>query len=337
MSRAINMAVVGATGLVGEAIIKLLADRDVPVGELFVLASENSAGKNVHFGGRHLTVGTLDEFDFSQVELVFFAAGAQVTQDYAPQAADAGVLVVDLSPAHRYDQDVPLVVAGVNDAMLAQARERNLVACADAATVQLLQTLKPLADQGPLQEVVVTQLQAASATGRRGVDQLAQQSVRLLNGLSPSEAAQAQIAFNMLPVSGQPQENGYTSEELKLVLESRRILADQAFSLQVTCVRVPVFYGHGQSVTVRGVQPLSASQVIDLWRDVGLVVETAEDPQLISPVALADQAPQLVISRLRDDLDGRGEVSYFSVADNVRHGAARNAVQIAELLLKDYL
>ncbi|EKF74858.1 aspartate-semialdehyde dehydrogenase [Alcanivorax hongdengensis A-11-3] len=331
------MAVVGATGLVGEAIIKLLADRDVPVGELFVLASESSAGKSVHFGSRRLTVGKLEDFDFSRVELAFFAAGAQVTQDYAPRASDAGTLVVDLSPAYRYEQDVPLVVAGVNDDMLAQARERNLVACADAATVQLLQALKPLADMGPLQDVVVTQLQAASATGRRGVDQLAQQSVRLLNGLAPSEAAQAQAAFNVLPVSGQPQENGYTSEELKVVLEARRILADQSFSLQVTCVRVPVFYGHGQSVTVQGMQPLSAAQAIDLWQAAGLDVVPADDPQQLSPVALADQAPQLVLSRVRDDLDARGVISYFSVADNVRMGAALNAVRIAELLLKDYL
>lgn len=335
--RSINLAIVGVTGLVGEAILQLLADRGFPVGELFLLASEKSAGKSIRFAGKSHTVQTLDAFDFSQVEMAFFAAGARVSQDYAPAAGEAGALVVDLSPAYRYEMDVPLVVAGINDAMLDQARERNLVACADAGTVQLLQPLKPLAELGPLQEVVVTQLQAASATGRGGIDQLAQQSARLLNGLAINEAGQSQLAFNMLPVSGQPQETGYTSEELKLMLETRRILADQDVSVQATCVRVPVFYGHGQSVTVRSLQGLTAPQAAEAWHNAGLELVGADEPQTLSPVALADDAPRLLLSRLREDIDATGTLSYFSVADNVRTGAALNAVQIAENLLKDYL
>lgn len=336
--RSINLAIVGATGLVGEAIIKLLADRQFPVGELFVLASENGAGGKVSFGGKSLTVKKAEDFDFSQVEVALFAAGATVSQQLAPRAAEAGAVAVDLSPAFRYDSGVPLLVADVNDELLGQARENNLVACADAATVQLVRALKPLADMAPLQEVVVTQFQAVSATGRSGVDQLAQQSVRLLNGLSPSEAAQAQIAFNILPVSGQAQENGFTSEELKLMLETRRVLADQPLSVQVTTVRVPVFYGHGQSVSVRSIQPLAMAQALAVWEGQNdLDVLENDDPQAMSPVASVEGEPRLRISRTREDMEGSGGLSYFSVADNVRWGAALNAVKVVEKLLKDYL
>ncbi len=336
--RSINLAIVGATGLVGEAILKLLAERQFPVGELFLLASDNGAGAKVSFAGKSVIVKKAEDFDFSRVEAALFAAGASVSQQLAPRAAEAGAVAVDLSPAFRYESDVPLLVAEVNDELLAQARENNLVACADAATVQLVRTLKPLADLAPLQEVVVTQFQAVSATGKSGVDQLAQQSVRLLNGLSPSEAAQAQIAFNVLPVSGQVQENGFTSEELKLMLETRRILADQPLSVQVTTVRVPVFYGHGQSVSVRSIQPLAMAQALTVWEAQNDVdVLDNEDPQAMSPVASVEGEPCLRISRTREDMEGSGGLSYFSVADNVRWGAALNAVKVVEKLLKDYL
>ncbi|WP_348719876.1 aspartate-semialdehyde dehydrogenase [uncultured Alcanivorax sp.] len=336
--RAINLAIVGATGLVGEAILKLLAERQFPVGELFLLASDNGAGAKVSFAGKSVIVKKAEDFDFSRVEVALFAAGASVSQQLAPRAAEAGAVAVDLSPAFRYESDVPLLVADVNDELLAQARENNLVACADAATVQLVRTLKPLADLAPLQEAVVTQFQAVSATGKSGVDQLAQQSVRLLNGLSPSEAAQAQIAFNVLPVSGQVQENGFTSEELKLMLETRRILADQPLSVQVTTVRVPVFYGHGQSVSVRSIQPLGMAQALTVWEAQNDVdVLDNEDPQAMSPVASVEGEPCLRISRTREDMEGSGGLSYFSVADNVRWGAALNAVKVVEKLLKDYL
>lgn len=336
--RSINLAVVGATGLVGEAIIKLLDERKVPVAELHLLASENGAGSRVSFAGRSITVADAAGFDFSRVEVAIFAAGAPASQALAPVAAEAGALVVDLSPAYRYDESVPLIVADVNDELLAQARETNMVACADASTVQLLKVLKPINDLAPVQDVVVTQLQAASATGRSGVDQLAQQSVRLLNGMTPSEEAKAQIAFNVLPVSGQVQENGYSSEELKLILEARRVLAGQPLSVQVTTVRVPVFYGHGQSVTLRAIQPLSAGQAMSAWEgQEGLSIQENDDPQAMSPVAMVEGDPEVRVARIREDMEGTGAISYFSVADNVRWGAALNAVKIVEKLLKDYL
>ena len=336
--RTINLAIVGATGLVGEAIVKLLEERKFPVGELHVLASGNSAGGRIAFGGRSLTVAEAESFDFSTVEVAIFAAGAPASQALAPVAAEAGVLVVDLSPAYRYDEAVPLIVADVNDELLAQARESNIVACADASTVQLLRLLKPLNDLAPVQEVVVTQLQAASATGRSGIDQLAQQSVRLLNGMVPSEDARAQIAFNALPVSGQVQENGYSSEELKLMLEARRVLAGQPLLIQATTVRVPVFYGHGQSVTVRALQPLTAGQAVTVWEGLqDLVMQENDDTQAMSPVAMVEGEPAVCVSRIREDMEGTGAISYFSVADNVRWGAALNAVKIVEKLLKDYL
>ena len=338
MDRSVNLAIVGATGLVGVAIVKLLADRKFPVGELFVLASENGAGAKVAFGGKNLTVGLAESFDFTQVEVAIFAAGAAVSQALAEKAADSGAVVVDLSPAYRYEPDVPLLVSGVNDELLAGARERNLVACADAATVQLTRSLIPLLELGPIADVTVTQLQAASATGKAGVDQLAQQSVRLLNGLAPSEAAQAQIAFNVLPVSGQLQENGYTSEELKLMLETRRILGERVGAVTATVVRVPAFYGHAQSVTVRSIQGVSAGQALALWESQeGLEAGDSEDAQTLSPVASAEGEPCMRISRVREDMEASGYLSYFTVADNVRWGAALNAVEVVEKLIKDYL
>lgn len=334
----IDLALVGATGLVGEAILEQLAHRDLPVGELFVLASENSEGKSLRVGKKSLQVRKAEDFDFSRVQLAVFAAGAAVSQELAPRAADAGALVLDLSPAFRYEPDVPLLVAGVNDEQLGAARERNLVAAADAATVQLLLALKPLMALGDLTRVTVTQMQSASSSGRVGVERLARQSARLLNGLEASEGPESQYAFNMLPMAGRRQDNGYTSEELKLMLEARRVLGQPQLAVDVSCVQVPVFHGLSQTVVVQGTMPITLAQAEACWQDApGLQMDADDEADGASPVRQIRADLGVRIARVREDIDGQGDLSFWTVADNIKTGAAYNAVLLVEKLLKDYL
>ncbi|QVL44445.1 MAG: aspartate-semialdehyde dehydrogenase [Alcanivorax sp.] len=334
----IDLALVGATGLVGEAILEQLAHRDLPVGELFVLASENSEGKSLRVGKKSLQVRKAEDFDFSRVQLAVFAAGAAVSQELAPRAADAGALVLDLSPAFRYEPDVPLLVAGVNDEQLGAARERNIVAAADAATVQLLLALKPLMALGDLTRVTVTQMQSASSSGRVGVERLARQSARLLNGLEASEGPESQYAFNMLPMAGRRQDNGYTSEELKLMLEARRVLGQPQLALDVSCVQVPVFHGLSQTVVVQGTMPITLAQAEACWQDApGLQMDADDEADGASPVRQIRADLGVRIARVREDIDGQGDLSFWTVADNIKTGAAYNAVLLVEKLLKDYL
>ena len=334
----IDLALVGATGLVGEAILEQLAHRDLPVGELFVLASENSEGKSLRVGKKSLQVRKAEDFDFSRVQLAVFAAGAAVSQELAPRAADAGALVLDLSPAFRYEPDVPLLVAGVNDEQLGAARERNMVAAADAATVQLLLALKPLMALGDLTRVTVTQMQSASSSGRVGVERLARQSARLLNGLEASEGPESQYAFNMLPMAGRRQDNGYTSEELKLMLEARRVLGQPQLAVDVSCVQVPVFHGLSQTVVVQGTMPITLAQAEACWQDApGLQMDADDEADGASPVRQIRADLGVRIARVREDIDGQGDLSFWTVADNIKTGAAYNAVLLVEKLLKDYL
>lgn len=334
----IDLALVGATGLVGEAILEQLAHRDLPVGELFVLASENSEGKSLRVGKKSLQVQKAQDFDFSRVQLAVFAAGAAVSQKLVPRAADAGALVLDLSPAFRYEPDVPLLVAGVNDEQLGAARERNIVAAADAATVQLLLALKPLMALGDLTRVTVTQMQSASSSGRVGVERLARQSARLLNGLEASEGPESQYAFNMLPMAGRRQDNGYTSEELKVMLEARRVLGQPQLALDVSCVQVPVFHGLSQTVVVQGTMPITLAQAEACWRDApGLQLDADDEADGASPVRQIRADLGVRIARVREDIDGQGDLSFWTVADNIKTGAAYNAVLLVEKLLKDYL
>ena len=334
----IDLALVGATGLGGEAILEQLAHRDLPVGELFVLASENSEGKSLRVGKKSLQVRKAEDFDFSRVQLAVFAAGAAVSQELAPRAADAGALVLDLSPAFRYEPDVPLLVAGVNDEQLGAARERNIVAAADAATVQLLLALKPLMALGDLTRVTVTQMQSASSSGRVGVERLARQSARLLNGLEASEGPESQYAFNMLPMAGRRQDNGYTSEELKLMLEARRVLGQPQLAVDVSCVQVPVFHGLSQTVVVQGTMPITLAQAEACWQDApGLQMDADDEADGASPVRQIRADLGVRIARVREDIDGQGDLSFWTVADNIKTGAAYNAVLLVEKLLKDYL
>ncbi len=338
--RKCNVAVVGATGAVGECMLEILSERAFPLQNLHALASERSAGSRVMFGNKPLTVQNLAEFDFAQVELALFSAGGSVSAEFAPKAADAGCIVVDNTSHFRYDDDIPLVVTEVNPQRLADFRNRNIVANPNCSTMQMVVALKPIHDRAGIRRISVATYQAVSGAGRAAVSELARQTGELLNG-RPAEAEvfPSQIAFNALPHIDHFLDNGYTREEMKMDWETRKILGDDGIRVSATCVRIPVFYGHSEAVQVETEQPISAREVRELLREApGVeVIDEPETNAYPTPVEHAATADPVFVGRIRDDVSLENGVNLWIVADNIRKGAALNSVQIAELLLAEYL
>ncbi|MDY6827842.1 MAG: aspartate-semialdehyde dehydrogenase [Pseudomonadota bacterium] len=339
MSKQYNVAVAGATGAVGEAMIEILEQRKFPVDQLFPLASERSVGKTVMFRGRPHSVQNLAEFDFSQTPLALFSAGGSVSAEYAPKAAEAGCVVIDNTSHFRNEPDIPLVVPEVNPAAMAGYKARNIIANPNCSTIQMLVALKPLHDAAGIIRINVATYQAVSGTGKQAIEELAQQTASLLNG-KPIEthAYPRQIAFNVLPHIDSFQENGYTREEMKMVWETQKIL-DPTIVVNPTCVRVPVFYGHAEAIHLELRTPLSAA-------DARRLLETAPGVEVLdrrepggypTPVCEAAGQDPVYVGRIREDLSSPNGLNLWVVADNVRKGAALNSVQVAELLIKDYL
>ncbi|MEM0952499.1 MAG: aspartate-semialdehyde dehydrogenase [Pseudomonadota bacterium] len=335
-----NVAVVGATGAVGEAMIDILASRDFPVDTLFPLASERSAGDTVQFGKRNLTVGNLAEFDFSQVGIALFSAGGSVSAEYAPLAAQAEAVVIDNTSHFRREPDIPLVVPEVNPEAIAGYSTRGIIANPNCSTIQMLVALKPLYDAAGISRINVCTYQAVSGTGKAAIEELAGQTARLLNG-RPAEAEvyPAQIAFNALPHIDSFQDNGYTREEMKMVWETQKIFDDESIQVNPTCVRVPVFYGHSEAVHIETRDRLSAEDARDLLvRAPGVeVIDRPEDGGYPTAVGEAAGQDPVYVGRIREDISHPQGLNLWIVSDNVRKGAALNSVQIAELLLKAYL
>src|SRR5690606_26476898 len=256
-----NVAVVGATGAVGETMLGILEQRDFPVGELFPLASERSAGSRLRFKGKEVVVRDLAAFDFSQVQIALFSAGGSVSEEYAPKAAAAGCVVIDNTSKFRLEDDIPLVVPEVNPHAIAGYRKRNIIANPNCSTIQMLVALKPLHDAAFIERINVATYQAVSGAGRSAIEELAGQSARLLNGqpIRP-EVMPKQIAFNAIPHIDEFQDNGYTREEMKMVWETRKILECQEIRVNPTAVRVPVFYGHSEAVHIETRDKLSAEE-----------------------------------------------------------------------------
>jgi len=340
MSRQCNVAVVGATGAVGEAMIEILGTRDFPVGTLYPLASERSAGSTVPFRGRSMTVGNLAEFDFSQVEIALFSAGGSVSAEYAPIAAAAGAVVIDNTSHFRRDADIPLVVPEVNPDAIADYRARGIIANPNCSTIQMLVALKPLHDAAQIDRINVCTYQAVSGTGKAAIEELAGQTARLLNG-QPAEASvyPVQIAFNALPHIDSFQDNGYTREEMKMVWETQKIFGDESIQVNPTCVRVPVFFGHSEAVHIETRKKLSADAARELLASAPGVVlmDRQEDAGYPTPVCDAAGQDAVYVGRIREDISHPRGLNLWVVSDNVRKGAALNSVQIAELLLKHYL
>lgn len=336
MSRDWRVAVVGATGAVGETVLAILAERDFPVAEVHALASERSAGEFVDFGGRQVRVTDVAEFDFASVDLALFAAGGGVAAEQAPRAVEAGCWVVDNSSHFRLDPQVPLVVPEVNPEALRGFEQGGLVANPNCSTIQMVAALKPLADAAGLAHVNVATYQAVSGSGSEGVEELAAQTRGLFNQqpVEPSVYPRT-IAFNCLPHIDAFQDNGYTGEEMKMIRETQKILDSPELGVNATTVRVPVFYGHAEAVTVETERPLSAQEARRFLAEAP-GVEVMDDPVAEvypTPFETAGTDP-VYVGRLREDLSRANSLNLWVVADNIRKGAALNAVQIAEHLYR---
>ena len=340
MTRKFDVAVVGATGAVGETMLEILAERNFPVNNVYPLASARSAGKKVAFGSKQLTVQELDSFDFSQVQIGLFSAGASVSDKYAPRAAAAGCVVIDNTSRFRYEDDIPLVVPEVNPDAIRDYTNRGIIANPNCSTIQMLVALKPIHDAAGIERINVCTYQAVSGTGKEAIEELAAQTAQLLNAKEAvAEVYPKQIAFNVLPHIDVFQDNGYTKEEMKMVWETRKIMGDDTIQVNPTAVRVPVFYGHSEAVHIETRDKLTADQARDLLASSpGIVVlDDREDGGYPTAVTEGANRDPVYIGRIREDISHPRGIDMWVVADNVRKGAALNSIQIAEMLVKDYL
>ncbi|EFW11428.1 putative predicted semialdehyde dehydrogenase [Serratia symbiotica str. Tucson] len=335
MSDGWNIALLGATGAVGEALLELLQERQFPVGELHSLASVGSAGATVRFNGKSILVQNVEKFDWSQAQLAFFVAGSEASARYAQEAANMGCLVIDTSGLFALEPDVPLVVPGVNPQVLAEYRNRNIVAIADSMVSQLLTAITPLTEQAGISRLHVMTLMLASAHGKVAVDDLAAQSARLLNGIPAEPGVFAkQLAFNLLPFLAD--EQGSVREERLIVDQVRKVLRDVGLPISVSCVQSPVFYGHAQVVHLEALRPISAEEARS-------ELEQAEDIQLSeeedypTQVTEASGSDALSIGCLRNDYGIPALLQFWSVADNVRFGGALMAIETAERLVQEQM
>ena len=334
-----DVAVVGATGAVGETIMRVLQERKFPVRNLYPLASSRSAGKKVEFNGSWVEVQDLETFDFSKAQIGLFSPGASVSKVYAPKAAAAGCVVVDNTSQFRYDDDIPLVVPEVNPETVAGYKNCGIIANPNCSTIQMLVALKPIYDAVGIERINVATYQAVSGSGKEAIEELASQTANLLN-LKPVECHvyPKQIAFNCIPQIDIFMDNGYTKEEMKMVWETRKIMGDERIQVNPTAVRVPVFYGHSEAIHIETRDKISAEQARELLAAAPGVVLMDERTDGGYPTAIdaADTDP-VYVGRIREDISHPRGLNLWVVADNVRKGAATNTVQIAELLIEKYL
>lgn len=340
MSKQYDVAVVGATGAVGETILKVLEERNFPVRNLYPLASSRSAGKKLEFNGGWVEIQDLATFDFSKVQIGLFSPGASVSREYAPKAAAAGCVVVDNTSEFRYDNDIPLVVPEVNPDAVAGYKTRGIIANPNCSTIQMLVALKPIHDAVGITRINVATYQAVSGSGKEAIDELATQTANLLN-LKPVEATvyPKQIAFNCIPQIDVFQENGYTKEEMKMVWETQKIMGDDSILVNPTAVRVPVFYGHSEAVHIETKEKITAEKAKEVLKAADGIVLIDEHQDGGYPTAVTDAADTnpVYVGRVREDISCEKGLDLWVVADNVRKGAATNTVQIAELLIKDHI
>ncbi len=340
MSKKIDVAVVGATGAVGETMLDILHQRQFPVGKIYALASERSAGNTVSFGNRSLVVEDLATFDFSKVQVGLFSPGASVSKIYAPKAAEAGCIVIDNTSEFRYDDEVPLVVPEVNPHAIANYKNKGIIANPNCSTIQMMVALKPIYDAVGINRINVCTYQAVSGTGKPAMEELAKQTADLLNGRSvESEVYPKQIAFNVLPHIDVFEDNGYTKEEMKMVWETKKILEDDTVLINPTAVRVPVFYGHSEAIHIETDKKITAQQAKELFKkfDGIELIDEHQDGGYPTAVTEASGSDPVYVGRVREDISHENGLDLWVVADNVRKGAALNSIQIAELLVEKYL
>ncbi|HHP7234405.1 MAG TPA: aspartate-semialdehyde dehydrogenase [Desulfobacterales bacterium] len=338
-AKPIHVAVAGATGAVGNQMIRCLEDRDFPIRSIKLLASNRSAGRRLWFKGDEIPVEELTEESFKGVELALFSAGGGTSQHFAPVAARAGCVVVDNSSAWRMDPDVPLVVPEVNSHAVAGYTAKGIIANPNCSTIQMVVALNPIYRKYGIERIVVSTYQAVSGTGKKAIDELSDQTRAMLNFLDYEKKVYPhRIAFNCLPHIDKFDANGYTKEEMKMVNETRKIFEDLSIRVTATTVRVPVFYGHSESVNVETREPITAESVRELLQNAP-GVKVMDDPEnAVYPLA-TDAAGQdlTLVGRIRQDESIANGINLWIVADNIRKGAATNAVQIAEILAGEYL
>jgi aspartate-semialdehyde dehydrogenase len=330
-----TVAVVGATGAVGTVMIDILAERKFPVGELRPLASARSAGDRVSFHDRDLVLRELTKDSFEGVDIALFSAGADISREYAPIAAKAGAVVIDNSAAWRMGKDVPLVVPEVNRADI--AKHKGIIANPNCSTIQLVVTLKPLHDAARIKRVVVTTLQSVSGTGKEAMDELLEETQALLSFKEPEPKVYPhQIAFNCLPHIDDFLPSGYTKEEMKLLDETRKIMGDDSIRVTATTVRVPVYVGHAESVNIETEKKLSANEARAILCEAPGILLYDDPAHKIYPTPLdAAGKDEVYVGRIREDESVPNGLNLWIVADKLRKGAALNAIQIAEELIKD--
>ena len=329
-----NVAVVGATGVVGEAMLSILEKRQFPINNIYPLASSRSAGNSVLFKGRSVEVGRLDEFDFSTTDLGLFSAGGSISAEYAPKAVAAGCLVVDNTSYFRNDPEIPLIVPEVN--LHALDKHQGVIANPNCSTIQMVVALKPIYDAVGIHRINVATYQAVSGAGRRAIEELAGQTAALLNGKKPTiDVMSKQIAFNVIPEIDSFQDNGYTGEEMKMVWETRKILEDETLMINPTTVRVPVFYGHSEAVHLETRDAVTAAEVRQLLSVAPGVTVIDDHTPGGYPTAVTEAAKQdgVFVGRIREDISCDRGINLWIVSDNVRKGAALNSIQISEALL----
>lgn len=340
MSKKYNVAIVGATGAVGETLISILDQRDFPIENLYPLASKRSAGSKVSCQGKSWTVEDLETFDFSKVQIGIFSAGGDISEKYAPIAAAQGCIVIDNTSHFRRDEDIPLVVPEVNPHAIANYTNRNIIANPNCSTIQMLVALKPIYDAVGISRINVATYQAVSGSGKEAITELTNQTANLLNGNDVEvEVYTKQIAFNAIPHIDTFQDNGYTREEMKMVWETKKIMGDARIVVNPTAVRVPVFFGHSEAIHIETRDKISAADAKKLLADFkGItLIDTHEDGGYPTAATDAQGKDDVYVGRVREDISHPRGLNLWVVADNVRKGAALNSVQIAEVLVEKYL
>ncbi|HXH54194.1 MAG TPA: aspartate-semialdehyde dehydrogenase [Gammaproteobacteria bacterium] len=339
-SKKFNVAVLGATGTVGEAMISILEERLFPVLKLYPLASHRSAGETVLFKKKSHLVEDVEQFDFSKVQIALFSAGAEVSAIYAPKAVEAGCIVIDNTSYFRQVEGIPLVIPEVNAEDIAEFRNRGIIANPNCSTLQMLVALKPLHDAVGITRVNVATYQSVSGSGKPGIEELATQVSDLLNG-RPIESVvyPKQVAFNVLPQCDEFLDNGYTREEMKLFWETQKIFKDPNIQVNATAVRVPVFYGHSMAIHLETARKISAAEAKEILLEAPgvIVIDENQSGGYPTPIPEASGTDAVYVGRIREDISYPLGLNLWVVSDNIRKGAALNAVQIAEILVSDYL
>lgn len=340
MTKTYDVAVVGATGAVGETMLDILAQRKFPVGNVYALASARSAGKKIPFGDTYVTVEDLATFDFSKAQIGLFSAGGSISEEFAPKAAAAGCVVIDNTSHFRREEDIPLVVPEVNPDSIADYKNRGIIANPNCSTIQMLVALKPIYDAVGIERINVCTYQAVSGTGKEAIDELAKQTANLLSGREIEiEVYPKQIAFNALPHIDTFQDNGYTREEMKMVWETQKIFGDDDIKVNPTAVRIPVFYGHSEAIHIETKSKITAEEARKLFSKAPGVVLMDEQKDGGYATAVTESTGQdpVFVSRVREDISHVNGLNLWVVSDNVRKGAALNSVQIAEVLIDKWL